>query len=121
MTEDRIQINGKWYVLEKDQYDSFDPDLMTFFKGCVYETDTSCFEASALTTETLEELFNTSTFSIKYTDKRKPKDSHESELWDGTDWLRRVSERKEAIPELTKEDYEALVNMLNYLKQLNWL
>lgn len=120
MTEDRIQINGKWYVLEKEQTYNFDPDLLTFFKGCVYETDTSTFEANALTTEELQDKY-TDSFYIEYIDKRKPNYLCESVSWDNTDWLRRVALRKEDIPELTREDYEVLVNMLNYLKQLNWL
>jgi hypothetical protein len=50
MNEDRIQINGKWYVAEQPEEDAkFDPGDLTYFRGAVYETDSSCFEFTNLT------------------------------------------------------------------------
>ena len=52
MNKDRIQINGKWYVAEQPEEDAkFDPGDLTYFRGAVYETDSSCFEFTNLTNE----------------------------------------------------------------------
>lgn len=59
MGKDRIQIDGEWYVKESTITSTstntltplieIDENAPTFFRGCVFEDDTFCFEATNLT------------------------------------------------------------------------
>ena len=53
--ENKIQINGVWYVREDSiapttntKEHLFNPDNVTNFEACVYETDDYCWEASRI-------------------------------------------------------------------------
>jgi hypothetical protein len=40
LNKDRINIKGKWYVVEKPEGNvKFNTDVLTYFRGCVFETD----------------------------------------------------------------------------------
>ena len=81
--EDRIQINGIWYVRETTSPEIDITHDITEFKGCAYENDKYCWEVTVIEPHTFDGIV-----SIKFTDKRvKPwKEEH----WDSTKWLRSV-------------------------------
>ena len=80
--ENRIQLNGVWYVREdlvpetttntKEHF--FDPDDVTNFEACVYETDDYCWEASRLRKNEDGSFYPS--IDIKFTDKT-PEDRKE--------------------------------------------
>jgi hypothetical protein len=51
--ENRIQINGVWYVMEGQtpttalSYE-IDEDKLTYLESCVYENEKYCFEATRI-------------------------------------------------------------------------
>ena len=82
--ENRIQINGVWYVREDvSNSNEIEIDItedITYFTGCVYENDKYCFEATVLEPHKFGDIID-----IKFTDKReKPwKEEH----WDNNGWF----------------------------------
>lgn len=94
--ENRIEINGVWYVREDDINDSLDHleeeeiDL-TFSEECCYETDKYCFVASRLRKDESGEFYPD--ISITFTDKRSgDRDTWKEEYWDNNSWLRGILE-----------------------------
>ena len=81
--ENRIQINGVWYVREDvSNSNEIEIDIredITCFKGCAYEYGKYCWEATLLDSPHGDIL------DIKFTDKReKPwKEEH----WDNIEWF----------------------------------
>lgn len=111
MDKKRININGTWYVKEEHHTHN-----ITEFRGLVVETDTSCFEF----TVNIRENVGMYGANIKYTDKRcRPWDVH---YWDNEDFLRSVNEKTvEGITNLTSEDNQALVQLINKAKELKFI
>ena len=111
--EDRVKINGVWYVKEtkitKEELDIID------FVGCTYENDKYCWEATVLYKDGID---------IKFTDKRtKP---FKEDNWDKNTWLLGVlkndrdsmTEAREAMDE---DGIETFQIFLEYLKGKQWL
>ena len=77
--ENRIKINGEWYVREKESElvsgEDFDP---VEYEGRVYESDICCFNACRLKS-------SEASVWIDFTDKTKPKpwkeDCIDNDLW----------------------------------------
>jgi len=122
MNKSRIQINGVWYVREdsiKPSDFEFNIKDITFYKGCVYENETSCFDVSKLDNYP-------DTLSIKYTDKR-PSDREDwtEHDWDNVSWIKGlIEENPESIQEiddLEESDIKILIRMLQHLKQIGWI
>ena len=116
--KDRIQVDGVWYVREDKK--QIEIDLIEF-KGCLYETDEFCFEAT-LTYDDDGELYPD--VSIKFTDKRvKPwKEDH----WDNNNWFRGVYEDKpesyeSAVEELGVDGAKQFQAFINKLVEKEWL
>ena len=66
--EDRIQINGEWYVKETTPEESV--INLTYFQSCVYEpTKKYCFEATRLYNDYKTSEFFEGDIDIKFTDK----------------------------------------------------
>jgi hypothetical protein len=127
MNKDRIQINGKWYVAEQPEEDvEFDSGDLTFFRGCVYETDSSCFEFSNLTNEEGEPYGSDLSFSVEYTDKRfKDRKDWKIDYWDNVNWfMGLIQGNPDSLHELEsivdKEDAKLLIAALRHLKTLEW-
>jgi len=122
MNKSRIQINGVWYVREdsiKPSDFEFNIKDITFYKGCVYENETSCFD--------LNKLDNSpDTLSIEYTDKR-PSDREDwtEHYWDNVAWIKGLIEENpesiQAIDDLEESDVKILIRMLQHLKQIGWV
>lgn len=122
--EDRIQINGVWYVREQD---NTTPKLIgepIEYVGCVYETDKYCWEATRMYDDVTTNTFFTDAVDIKFTDKRvKP---WKEESWDHTEWMRGVLKNnpesityaRESMCEEGIQDFKAF---LLYLKGKQWL
>jgi hypothetical protein len=85
--ENRIQINGVWYVREDvSNSNEIQIDItedITYFSGCVYENDKYCWEVTVI-----EPHKYGKSVDIKFTDKReKP---WKEENWDSIEWFRGV-------------------------------
>ena len=132
MNEDRIQINGKWYVAEQPEEGvKFDPGDLTYYRGAVYETDSSCFEFTNLTNEEGKPYGGDISFSVEYTDKRfKDRKDWKVDYWDNVNWFNGlIKGNPDSLPELSlpeleatvdKEDVKLFIEVLQYLKELEW-
>ena len=94
-TENRIQINGEWYVKEStiiDKKIEIEDSDIARFEGAVYENKDYCWEATKdyRNDGTLYEGVN-----IKFTNKSTGK----IEYWDNDDWMVRVHENEAAAIE----------------------
>lgn len=130
--ENRIQINGVWYVREYTTYPiypiveevKFDKEEVTHTKSCVYETDKYCWEASILVEETFDNTVN-NLLTIKFTDKRT--DPWKEDYWDSMVWLEGMLEdNPESLKGLNgvmdEEGIKIFQKFLEYLKNnLGWL
>ena len=94
--ENRIEINGVWYVREEtinDSLDHLDEEEMdfTFTEECIYENDNYCFVASRIKKDDSEEFYDT--LDIKFTDKRdSDRTEWTTEHWDNNSWFRGILE-----------------------------
>lgn len=127
MKKDRIQINGKWYVAEQPEEDiKFNPGDLTYFRGAVYETDSSCFEFTSLTNEEGKPYGGDVSFSVEYTDKRfEYRKDWKVDYWDNVNWFNGlIRGNPDSLPELessvSKEDAKLFIEALRYLKELEW-
>lgn len=96
--EDRIQINGTWYVREElclcdkesktiEEVSPIHPNDLTFSEEVIYENDDFCWVASRLFRDKDAGTYFDS-IDIRFTDKRtKP---WKEELWDSNGWIRGV-------------------------------
>lgn len=129
--ENKIQINGVWYVREdsiapttntKEQV--FNPDNVTNFEACVYETDDYCWEASRIRKD--DGTFYKDVH-IEFKDKTVDNwRSKESEYWDGNSWLLGVLQSnpeslEEARDCMNEEGVKTFREFLGYLNDLGWL
>lgn len=119
MTQDRIQINGVWYVKEDQAQEPIKLDPSEF-KGIVVENEDFCFEA----TTTFK--YNGDSYDhidINFTDKRvKP---WKEELWDNNAWMRGVlnnnPESLKALPDIGSDGIRYLQAFLKHLTEKQWL
>ena len=98
-TENRIQINGEWYVKEStiiDKKVEIEDSDIARFEGAVYENKDYCWEAT-------KDYRNDGTLyegvDIKFTNKSTGK----IEYWDNDDWMVRVHENEAAAIESARE------------------
>jgi len=109
-TENRIQINGEWYVKESTITDKklvIEDSDITRYEGAVYENENYCWEATKDYRDdgTLYEgvdikFTNKSTGKIEYWDND---DCGKIEYWDNDDWMVRVYENEAAAMETARE------------------
>ena len=106
--EDRIEINGVWYVREDTINDSLDyleeeeMDL-TFSEECCYETDKYCFVASRIRKDESGEFYPD--IIITFTDKRSGnRDTWKEDYWDNNKWFKGIlGGNPESLKSLDKE------------------
>ena len=94
--EDRIQINGVWYIKEEpDAIPQKELDL-AYGEMCAYEVLDYCFEATRMFKDYDKSEFFEGDIDIKFTDKRtKP---WKIDNWDSPAWLLKVHHNdKEAL------------------------
>ena len=129
--ENRIQINGVWYVME-DQTPTtalsyeIDEDKLTYSESCVYENEKYCFEATRIFQEYDSGKFYGDVLDIEFTDKRGGKGNWITEQWDNIIWCNFVLERNhdsiEAVREsMCHEGVETFISFLKILKNKGWL
>ena len=130
--ENRIEINGVWYVREDAITDSLDHleaeeiDLI-FSEECVYETGNYCFVASRIRKGESDEFYPD--ISITFTDKRSGDiDTWHEEYWDNNKWFKGILENNpESIQSLNKnidlceQGKKQFKGFLNRLVEEGWL
>ena len=101
--ENRIQINGTWYVKEDSipqptpMAPKFDAALATHFEGYVYETDEYCWEATRIYKDGDMGFYEG--ISIEFTNKN----TKEVEYWDNDSWMKNVLHKDEEAVEGARE------------------
>jgi hypothetical protein len=98
-TENRIQINGEWYIKEStiiDKKVEIEDSDIARFEGAVYENKDYCWEATKVYKDD-GTLYGG--VDIKFTNKSTGK----IEYWDNVDWIVRVLENKEDAMEMACE------------------
>jgi len=134
---DRIEINGVWYVREDTINNPSDSLVLaeeemnlTFSEECCYETDKYCFVASRIRKDTFRE--NDEFYpdiSITFTDKRiGDRDTWKEEYWDNNNWFKGILEgNPESVKsldeetELCKEGKRQFKGFLNRLVEEGWI
>jgi hypothetical protein len=122
--QDRIEINGVWYIREdlanNQKVEDFE---LSFALQAMYEDDKYVWEATRLYKDNSQTSFYED-IDIKFTDKRvKPwKEDH----WDSNEWFKEVMNNDpEALEELSKDLCSSGVKtfklFLNKLKEEGWL
>lgn len=121
----RIQINGEWYVKEDQSNETqklINELNITHFKGCSYENDDYCWEATIIQKTDSEEYYDG--VDIKFTDKRcEPwKENH----WDNNSWMVGVYNDNEhsliaAQKLMDEKGIETFKEFIGHLIKLNWI
>ena len=106
--ENRIEINGVWYVREdaiNDPLDHLEAEEMdlTFSEECCFESNKYCFVASRIRRDGEDEFYKD--VSIKFTDKRSGDiDTWKEEYWDNNNWFKGILEGNyESVKSLNEE------------------
>ena len=120
-TENRIQINGTWYVKEEIPAQTEPQDLL-YTQQCLLELDYCMFEASRMYTDYNNEIFLKNSIDIKYTNKI----TKESDYWDNGEWMRQLFDGdKEALDGvsdiLNKSEIAQLKVFIGTLIENEWL
>lgn len=102
--QDRIEINGVWYVRESSvQIEDLDP---INFEGCVVENGDFCIEATRLTKNQYAQY--ESDIDLKVTDKRGGKGKWVEHHWDNNAWMVGVMQNSQPAVDSLEE---GLVNL----------
>ena len=130
--ENRIEINGVWYVREDaitDPLDHLEAEVidLTFSEECCYETSKYCFVASRLRIDGGDVFYPG--VSITFTDKRSgDRDTWKEEYWDNNNWFKGILEgNPESVKSLDEEmdiclqGKRQLKGFLNRLVEEGWL
>lgn len=126
--EDRIEINGVWYVRETSSttYPSIieiDEKLLTTTQQIIYEDEDYCFVASRIY-KTEDKFYDD--FAIEITDKRsKDKSMWEEDYFDNMYFLYHLKHRNlESIEESSKtmciNGINTLISLLKILEEKGW-
>ena len=128
--ENRIQINGVWYVREDSQSaeETFEDIQVIQTLECLYETDDYCWAASRMYKDDGKTFYPG--INIKFTDKtyKTPGDREDwiEDYWDNDTWILGVYrnepssmlDAKEAMNEKGIKDFR---NFIHKLIQMGWL
>jgi len=119
--EDRIQINGTWYVKEEMTAQTKPQDLL-YTQQCLLELDNCTFEASRIYSDYNNNVFYNNSVSIKYTNKI----TKESDYWDNGKWMKELFDGdKEALDGvsdiLNKSEIAQLKVFIGTLIENEWL
>jgi len=127
--ENRIEINGVWYVRENANIDHIEPEEMdlTFSEECCYENNKYCFVASRIRNNDGDEFYPG--LSITFTDKRSGnRDTWKEEHWDNNTWFIGILENDPLTMTSLKEELDIcsqgkkqLKGFLNRLVDEGWL
>ena len=128
--EDRIQINGIWYVKAEDDNDLWNEEDaldVLWSKNCLYETQDYCWEASRCITdvEDYDYMYDPRIdFYIEFTDKTtKP---WKTDHWDNSRWVLGVLHNdpeamKEARKEMDEQGIKDFRKFIKFLIEKGWM
>ena len=123
--EDRIQINGVWYIRESSNpLPESEPLDLTYTQGCIYETDKYCFEATRTYKDYDSNEFYGDCVDIEFTDKRtKP---WKIDNWDNSTWLLGVHHNdrgalEEAFELMDGDGIRQLKDFIRELIKIGWI
>jgi len=125
--EDRIQINGEWYIKEKIKEEKpsyiihLNGDNVSAFQGFNFESDLYAWEAIRYLDADGKPFDH---IDIKFTDKRVQ--PFLEDTWDHTNWMRGILENQlvslERLRELVCSRGEAeFIAFLKYLRYQTWI
>jgi len=120
-TEDRIQINGTWYVKEEMPTQT-EPQYLIYTQQCLLELDYCMFEAIRIYSDYNNNVFYGSGVDIKYTNKQ----TKVEDCWDNNEWMKRLYDGdretfNEASDTLNKFEIEQLRMFIGTLIENKWL
>ena len=131
--EDRIQINGVWYVKEEelDTVEYVEPTISKLdsgvkYDGMVFESDLYAFDCTRIYDED-GNLYKDGNVSIKFTDKSVVHDIEKfQEHWDNEAWMQGVIEDdveaiEEAMESLCSQGMAELKEVLTTLRAEAWI
>jgi len=119
--DDRILINGVWYVRETQPEETKEIETIDFI-GSLYETDDYVWKASRMYKDDGETLYDS--FDIDFTDKTtKP---WKEEQWDNMNWFKGILDNnpysmEDAVNSMNKQGVKDFKLFLNKLKDKGWL
>ena len=124
--EDRIQINGVWYIKEpEDAIPEPQKELdLTFGEMCSHEVPDYCFEATRIFKDYDEADFYEDSLDIEFTDKRtKP---WKIDNWDNVGWFRGVYDNdkralNEALEVMDEDGVKELKAFIGELIKIGWI
>jgi hypothetical protein len=130
--ENRIQINGFWYVLETPEHKTpityeINEESIAYSQSATYENDKYCFEASRIYRDINSDYFYDDCLVVTFTDKRSgDRKDWTDELWDGISWFNGLIERnyesiETARESMCHEGVETFISFLKILKNKGWL
>jgi hypothetical protein len=125
MEENRIQINGEWYIKESTVATP-EPEALdlTYSESCIHETKKYAFQATRIYKDyTNAEFYDNCTY-IEFTDKRPstPIIDH----WDNPNWLLSIyHNEKEALEEalelMDEDGVKELKSLVGELIKMGWI
>lgn len=131
--QNRIQIDGVWYVREDAQLEeSFEDINLTKCLTCLYETQDYCWVASRMYKDDGETFYHDGeTFypgvDIKFTDKTSgDRETWVEDYWDNDTWLLGVyNNNPDSIPDakqvMNEKGIKDFRNFIHKLIQMGWL
>ena len=129
--ENRIQVNGVWYVKEtaitEELHDYVDIDIsrLLFSSTCDYENDMYAFTAVRMQKEFEGDFYED--IHIEFTDKRPGFGHRKTEFWDNPGWFSGLLEHsQESIDSLNDTDIcedgkKLVIGFLYKLKEIRWI
>jgi len=124
--EDRIQINGVWYIKEEpDAIPEPQKELdLSYFLSCIHETKNYVFEAIRTYDDFEKGKFFSNFLDIKFTDKRT--EPWKIDTWDNSTWLLGVHHNdKSALTDAFElMDGEGVRELKDFIRELinkGWL
>jgi len=125
MEENRIQINGEWYIKESavatPELEALD---LTYSESCVHETKKYAFQATRIYKDyTNAEFYDNCTY-IEFTDKRPS--TPIIDYWDNPTWLLDIyHNEKEALEEashlMDDDGIKDLIRFTGELIKMGWI
>ena len=122
--QDRIEINGVWYVREDISNNQVEDLELNFSLQAMYEDDTYCWEATRLYRGSCLKDDFYEDIDIKFTDKRdKP---FAEDHWDNNSWFKGVLDNdpeslKDARESMCEDGIKTFKLFLNKLQEEGWL
>ena len=133
--EDRIQINGVWYIKEEELIaEEYVPPTISQlepgvrYDGFVFESNLYAFDCTRIYDED-GNLYKDGNVCIKFTDKSKYSglgDAEIGEIWDNVDWMRALlinepESIEEAMESLCSQGFAELKEVLTTLRVAAWI